>query len=64
MPFYEYRRKDGTIFEIEQKITDDKLTVCPETGQKCRKVISKTGAPIFNKGCGGFYSCDYKKKGK
>lgn len=62
MPIYEYEREDGSRFDFNQKITDDPIKKCPTTGQKVRKVISKTSDPIFKKGCGGFYDCDYKKR--
>jgi len=60
MPTYEYQREDGTVFEIEQKITEEPLTECPETKQKVKKLISVTSAPVL-KGK-GFYQNDYKGK--
>lgn len=59
MPTYEYRREDGTTFEVFQKITDDPLEECPETGQPVERVISGGQRPIF-KGS-GFYETDYVK---
>ena len=56
MPIYVYEREDGTCFEKIQKLSDDPLTVCPDTGQKVTKKISAT-TPIF-KGT-GFYKTDY-----
>ena len=35
MPTYEYRRPDGTTFEIVQRISEDALTHDPETGDPC-----------------------------
>ncbi|MEA2186553.1 MAG: Zinc ribbon domain, partial [Solirubrobacteraceae bacterium] len=32
VPFYEYRRPDGTILEVMQKMTDPPLAEDPETG--------------------------------
>lgn len=61
MPTYTYRREDGSTFEVFQKITDDPLEVCPETGQPVERVISGGQPPIF-KGS-GFYETDYKKDG-
>jgi putative regulatory protein, FmdB family len=43
MPTYTYRRDDGTTFETQQKITDDPLDECPETGQSVERII--TGRP-------------------
>jgi putative FmdB family regulatory protein len=60
MPLYEYLRKDGSKFEITQKITDSALTKCPTTGQDCTRIISVTAPPQF-KGK-GFYQTDYKKR--
>lgn len=59
MPTYEYRREDGTTFEVFQKITDDPLEECPETGQPVERIISGGQRPIF-KGS-GFYETDYVK---
>ncbi len=57
MPTYVYRRKDGTTFEIKQRITEDALTACPETGQQVERIISGRAGLIF-KG-DGFYITDY-----
>ncbi len=61
MPTYTYKREDGSIFEIDQKITEDALKVCPTTGQKVKRVISG-GAGLVFKGS-GFYLTDYGKSG-
>jgi len=57
MPTYIYRRKDGTTFEIDQRITEDALTTCPTTGQAVTRVITGGTGLIF-KGS-GFYQTDY-----
>jgi len=57
MPTYVYRRADGTTFEVQQRITEEPLAVCPETGQAVRRVISGNAGLIF-KGS-GFYLTDY-----
>ena len=57
MPTYEYRREDGTTFEIQQRITEDPLETCPETGQPVERIISGGSGLIF-KG-EGFYVNDY-----
>lgn len=57
MPTYEYRREDGTTFEIQQRITDDPLETCPDTGQPVERIISGGSGLIF-KG-EGFYVNDY-----
>lgn len=62
MPTYVYKREDGTTFEIEQRITADALDVCPETGQKVKRVITGGTGLIF-KG-DGFYLTDYVRNGK
>ena len=61
MPTYVYRREDGTTFELAQRITEDPLTVDPETGQKVQRVIS--GAGLVFKGS-GFYLTDYARQGE
>lgn len=57
MPTYVYRRRDGTTFEVIQRITDDALHTCPTTQQSVRRVISGGTGLIF-KGS-GFYQTDY-----
>jgi putative FmdB family regulatory protein len=48
------------VFEVEQKMTDPKLTKCPKCGGKVRRLISK-GVSLQFKG-EGFYCTDYKDK--
>lgn len=43
MPTYVYRREDGTKFKTKQRITEDPLEECPETGQSVERII--TGQP-------------------
>jgi predicted nucleic acid-binding Zn ribbon protein len=55
---YVYRRRDGSTFELEQRITVDALVICPTTGQAVERVMQRfspryTGA--------GFYSTDHPK---
>ncbi len=57
MPTYAYRREDGTKFEVQQRITDDPLETCPETGQEVERIITGSAGLIF-KG-EGFYVNDY-----
>lgn len=58
MPTYEYKREDGSRFEIKQGINDDPLQECPDTGQKVKRVISGGGGVVY-KG-DGWYVTDYK----
>ncbi|MGB0650280.1 MAG: FmdB family zinc ribbon protein [Rhodothermales bacterium] len=60
MPTYDYKREDGTTFEIEQRITEEPLKVCPTTGQPVKRLISG-GAGLVFKGS-GFYLTDYARK--
>lgn len=57
MPVYEYRREDGTTFEIRQKFSDDPLTLDAATGQRVIRVVQAAG--IVFKGS-GFYVNDSK----
>jgi putative FmdB family regulatory protein len=50
MPTYAYRREDGTTFEVRQKITDDPLEECPETGQSVDRLISGGGGVLLDNG--------------
>jgi putative FmdB family regulatory protein len=56
MPIYEYKRPDGTIFEVMQKFEDDALTVDPETGVPVQRVLS---APSIHFKGKGFHNTDY-----
>lgn len=56
MPIYEYRRPDGTTFDVIQKFSDDSLTVDPETGVPVVKVLS---APAIHFKGSGFHNTDY-----
>jgi putative FmdB family regulatory protein len=59
MPIYEYRRADGSVFEVMQKISDDALSVCPTTGQAVERLISQNA---FHLKGGGWYKTDYAGK--
>lgn len=59
MPTYIYRREDGSTFEIQQRITEEPLQVCPDSGQQVKRVISGNAGLIF-KGS-GFYLTDYAR---
>ena len=39
MPIYEYRRPDGTTFEVRQSFSDDPLTVDPDSGVPVERVL-------------------------
>jgi putative FmdB family regulatory protein len=56
MPIYEYRRPDGTTFEVMQKFSDPPLTEDPETGVPVERVLSPPA--IHFKGS-GFHNTDY-----
>src|SRR3954447_16241540 len=56
MPFYEYRRPDGTTFEVMQKMTDPALTHDPETGVPVDRVFHPVAVHFKGK---GFYNTDY-----
>lgn len=58
MPTYEYKREDGTTFEVRQSINADPLEKCPDTGQKVQRVITGGGGVVY-KG-DGWYVTDYK----
>lgn len=60
MPTYVYRREDGTLFEVVQKITEAPLAEDPETGQPVERMISG-GIGLQFKGT-GFYLTDYARK--
>ena len=59
MPIYEYRRPDGTTFEVLQKMTDDALTADPESGVPVQRVFHPVAVHFKGK---GFYNTDYGTK--
>ena len=59
VPFYEYRRPDGTTFEVMQKMSDPALTHDPETGVPVERVFSPIAIHFKGK---GFYNTDYGTK--
>jgi putative FmdB family regulatory protein len=59
MPIYEYRRPDGSTFDVIQKFSDDPLTVDPETGVPVERVLS---APAIHFKGSGFHNTDYGTK--
>ena len=59
VPFYEYRRPDGTILEVMQKMTDPPLTEDPETGVPVTRVFHPIAVHFKGK---GFYNTDYGTK--
>ncbi len=62
MPIYEYSCTEcGHNLEILQKLSDPKLTDCPECGKPTlRKQISAAG---FRLKGGGWYATDFNNKG-
>jgi putative FmdB family regulatory protein len=56
MPIYEYRRPDGSTFEILQSFSDEALTKDPETGVKVQRVLHAPAVHFKGK---GFYNTDY-----
>ena len=56
MPIYEYRRPDGTTFEVQQSFSDEPLTVDPDTGVPVERVLHAPAVHFKGK---GFYNTDY-----
>ena len=56
MPIYEYRRPDGTTFEVMQSFSDPPLSVDPDTGAPVERVLH---APALHFKGKGFYNTDY-----
>jgi putative FmdB family regulatory protein len=56
MPIYEYRRPDGTTFEVQQSFSEDALTVDPDTGVPVERVLHPPAVHFKGK---GFYNTDY-----
>src|ERR1700759_3588031 len=56
MPIYEYRRPDGTTFEIQQTFAEDALKADPDTGVPVERVLHPPAVHFKGK---GFYNPDY-----
>jgi predicted nucleic acid-binding Zn ribbon protein len=56
MPIYEYRRPDGTTFEVQQSFSEDTLKVDPDTGVPVERVFYPPAVHFKGK---GFYNTDY-----
>ena len=56
MPIYEYRRPDGTTFELQQSFSEDALTEDPDTGVPVERVLHAPAVHFKGK---GFYNTDY-----
>ncbi|MGA7703520.1 MAG: zinc ribbon domain-containing protein [Solirubrobacteraceae bacterium] len=56
MPIYEYKRPDGTTFEIQQAFSDDPLSVDPDSGVPVERVLHAPAVHFKGK---GFYNTDY-----
>jgi len=56
MPIYEYRRPDGTTFEVQQSFSDGPLTHDPDTGVPVERVLHAPAVHFKGK---GFYNTDY-----
>src|ERR1700758_552609 len=56
MPIYEYRRPDGTTFEMQQSFADPALTVDPDSGVPVERVLHAPAVHFKGK---GFYNTDY-----
>ncbi|HTR72956.1 MAG TPA: FmdB family zinc ribbon protein [Solirubrobacteraceae bacterium] len=56
MPIYEYKRPDGSTFEVVQSFSDEPLTNDPDTGVPVQRVLH---APAVHFKGSGFYNTDY-----
>jgi putative FmdB family regulatory protein len=56
MPIYEYKRPDGSTFELHQAFSEDPLTEDPDTGAPVERVLHAPAVHFKGK---GFYNTDY-----
>ena len=63
MPIYEYQCQScGHQFDVIQKVSDEKLTICPKCNKKkLKKLVTSAGFKL--KGT-GWYETDFKNKKK
>jgi putative FmdB family regulatory protein len=60
MPIYEYRCRNGHVFEAFQSMSDDPVSVCEQCGAPVERVFHPVA--VHFKGS-GFYTTDYARKG-
>jgi putative FmdB family regulatory protein len=60
MPIYEYRCRNGHLFEVFQSMSDDPVTACEICGAPVERVFHPVA--VHFKGS-GFYTTDYARKG-
>jgi putative FmdB family regulatory protein len=56
MPLYEYKCKEGHVFDAIQSFSEDPLTQCEICGAQAKRVLS---APAIHFKGSGFYNTDY-----
>jgi putative FmdB family regulatory protein len=56
MPIYEYRRPDGSTFEVQQAFSDEPLSKDPDSGAPVQRVLHAPAVHFKGK---GFYNTDY-----
>ena len=56
MPIYEYRRPNGTTFEVMQRMTDDPVQSCTRCEAPVQRVFHPVAVHFKGK---GFYNTDY-----
>jgi putative FmdB family regulatory protein len=61
MPIYEYRRPDGSRFELQQSFSDPPLKKDPDTGVPVERVLHAPAVHFKGK---GFYNTDYGKRSR
>ncbi len=62
MPIYEYECPTcEKVFEVQQRMSDDPLSSCPDCGGKVKKLVSMSS---FHLKGGGWYSDGYSSKNK
>jgi putative FmdB family regulatory protein len=59
MPIYEYKCANGHVFDVIQKMSDERLNECQECGAPAERVLHPVA--IHFKGS-GFHNTDYGKK--
>ena len=60
MPIYEYRCRNGHLFEVMQSMADDPVSACEQCGAPVERVFHPVA--VHFKGS-GFYTTDYARKG-
>jgi hypothetical protein len=61
---YQYRDEDGNVFEMQQSMKDDALTVSPHTNLPCKRIITGGKAVLMDRTMNGVADMMARRRAK